>query len=244
LIYNEHYIGGELEIFKEATNWKNYFSHFLVPHIRGSVLEVGAGIGGTTKILYNNFCTSWTCLEPDKKLAESLVEMFSADSRYNQFTVLTKYLTELPKEDLFDTILYIDVLEHIEKDEEEVKQAIKKLNTNGKLIILSPAHQSLYSNFDKMIGHYRRYSKSDVSRLTKNDMQVVDVRYLDSIGMFASFANRFLLKQKLPTLMQIRFWDGVMIPISRLLDGMLFLSFWEINHFYLEALLIDYQASQ
>ncbi len=47
------YQGKELELFERAENWKRYFASFMSPYIRGDVLEVGAGIGGTTKVLCN-----------------------------------------------------------------------------------------------------------------------------------------------------------------------------------------------
>ena len=49
------------------------------------------------------------------------------------------------------------VLEHIEDDSKEIQEAVKKLNDNGILIIMVPAHQKMYSNLDKLVGHYRRY---------------------------------------------------------------------------------------
>ena len=53
--------------------------------------------------------------------------------------------------------MYMNVLEHIEKDKEEINNSLKILNKNGMLIILVPAHQKLFSKFDKEIGHFRRY---------------------------------------------------------------------------------------
>ena len=56
----------------------------------------------------------------------------------------------------FDTIMYLHVLEHISDDIHELKSAMDKLNNNGYLVIMVPAHQNIYSNLDKAVGHYRR----------------------------------------------------------------------------------------
>src|SRR3954449_7275000 len=64
------YVGDELEVFAGAVRWKRYFGTQLRPFIRGNVLEVGAGLGSTTKVLYQDEVESWTCLEPDVKLVD------------------------------------------------------------------------------------------------------------------------------------------------------------------------------
>ena len=71
------------------------------------------------------------------------------------YKIIDKYVTEI--NDNFDSIMYMNVLEHIEKDKEEINNSLKILNKNGMLIILVPAHQKLFSKFDKEIGHFRRY---------------------------------------------------------------------------------------
>ena len=66
---NNNYIGNELELFKNATNWKKYFSSIIAEYIHGDVLEVGAGIGINTNYLVNNSkISSITCIEPDPTL--------------------------------------------------------------------------------------------------------------------------------------------------------------------------------
>ena len=53
------YQGKELELFEYAENWKRYFASHMKPYLKGSVLEVGAGIGGTTKVLCDATQISW-----------------------------------------------------------------------------------------------------------------------------------------------------------------------------------------
>ena len=221
MLQGDHYIGDELEIFREATRWKKYFSHVLSPYIHGRVLEVGAGIGGTTTILHNDAVSEWVCLEPDPELARSLSELIDTDSRLQNCLVRTEFVADLSEDEIFDTILYVDVLEHIEDDKTELQQAMKHLSPGGSLIVLSPAHQWLYSEFDKAIGHFRRYTKSSLLHLTPTGAKVRDARYLDSVGMIASAANRLMLSQSMPKRRQILFWDRCMVPVSRVLDPLL-----------------------
>ena len=69
------YVGGELDLFARAVNWKRYFRSELAPFIRGDVLEVGAGIGEPTRHLGDGRQRTWLCLEPDPRLAGRLREL-------------------------------------------------------------------------------------------------------------------------------------------------------------------------
>jgi SAM-dependent methyltransferase len=118
----------------------------------------------------------------------------------------------------YDAILYIDVLEHIEDDAGEVRNAVRRLRPGGRLIILAPAHQYLYSAFDKAIGHYRRYNLARLRELTPEGSVVAGAFMLDSAGFFASLANRLITRSAMPTAAQIRFWDRMLVPIARATD--------------------------
>lgn len=212
------YPGLELELFKNASNWKRYYARCLSRFITGDVLEVGAGLGGTTAALLNPNVKSWVCLEPDARMIEPLKQSISAHKA--RCEALQGTIDELgPKE--FDTILYIDVLEHIEDDVLELKKASARLRPGGRLIVLSPAHQWLFTEFDRALGHYRRYSKQQLTRVGPAELKLAAAFYLDSVGVLASLANRVLLKQSLPTEKQIRFWDRALVPLSRALDACL-----------------------
>ena len=63
------YIGGELDLFALAKNWKRYIKREISGYITGDVLEVGAGIGATTVVLHDGTARRWVCLEPDERLA-------------------------------------------------------------------------------------------------------------------------------------------------------------------------------
>ena len=137
----ENYIGSELEIFAKAENWKSYFSRFISPLLGENVLEVGAGIGATTEILCNQSHKTWLCLEPDAELLAQVDEKIKKGILPVSCKMQRGVVADLDKEMLFDSIIYIDVLEHIEKDGEELAQASQHLKVGGKLIVLSPAKQ-------------------------------------------------------------------------------------------------------
>jgi len=215
------YEGSELALFAEANHWKRYYARILLPYIGTTVLEVGAGIGGTTQFLCVGAHRRWVCLEPDEALARQLDERMQTGQLPAFCERLIGTLDSLPGSERFDTIFYIDVLEHIERDREELTQATEYLNRGGHLVVLAPAHQWLLSPFDTAVGHYRRYSRQSLLGLSPPGTRVALVRYLDSVGMLASLANRLILRNSLPTAAQIRVWDSYMVPCSQLLDPIL-----------------------
>ena len=215
------YPGGELDLFARAQRWKNYWITRVRSFIGGSVLEVGAGTGTNTLLLRNGAQKRWVCLEPDPKLSAVLAGKVAGLGNGSEPEVRTGTLASLTPAEFFDTILYIDVLEHIQDDRAELQRAAEHLTVGGHLVVLSPAHSWLFSQFDQSIGHFRRYTATTLEALTPAKLRIVKSFYLDSAGLLASAAKRFLLAQSLPTARQIRCWDTFMIPCSRILDPLI-----------------------
>jgi len=130
-------------------------------------------------------------------------------------------LETLGDEEKFDTILYIDVLEHIADDLGELRHAATHLAPEGHLVVLSPAHPFLFSPFDTALGHYRRYTLASLIAVSPGSLKPVRLAYLDSAGLLASLANRLLLAQSIPRLSQILFWDRFLVRISKFMDPLL-----------------------
>ncbi|MBF0092954.1 MAG: class I SAM-dependent methyltransferase [Alphaproteobacteria bacterium] len=214
------YQGGELALFAHAVNWKRYFAAAVGPHLGGEVLEVGAGLGSTTQALCRGQ-SLWVCLEPDPAMVRVLhreVEEGRLPPACRVEAGTTSDLIARGLESAFDSVVYIDVLEHIEDDAGELRRAVRLLRPGGRLLVLSPAHRFLYAPFDAAIGHVRRYDRARMREITPEGTTPVTIRYLDSVGLLASLANRLLLRSRMPTQNQVLSWDRLMVPVSRLID--------------------------
>ncbi len=219
------YPGSELEIFSHALNWRRYRASGIRPYIGSNVLEVGAGIGSTTSVLCNGSQDRWLCLEPDIQMAITIEKLLQQKNLPPCCEVRSCRVKDLQEDELFDTILYIDVLEHISDDADEMLSAASHLVSNGCLIVLSPAYPWLFSPFDKEIGHFRRYNRKSLSTLSPPGFVKVRSAYLDSMGVLLSLANKLLLRSSYPTPTQIKIWDHLIVPISRILDPLVRYSF-------------------
>ena len=225
LMNDYEYIGSELELFASATNWKSYFGSMLQPFIGPRVLEVGAGIGETTSVLCTGREIEWLCVEPDRRLAEKLQQGINHGSIPARCKLVVGTIEDIEAAPRFETILYIDVIEHLENDADELRRASTRLVPGGHLVVLSPAHPWLYSEFDKSIGHFRRYTKRSLAALTPPHTKMVRNFYLDGVGVLASLGNRLLLKSSCPTPRQIAVWDKMVVPLSRVVDRLLCYNF-------------------
>ena len=215
------YRGGELDIFEHAVRWKRYWADSIAAYLGGRCLEVGAGRGNNTALLFERVrAPDWVCVEPDAELRRELRARL--DRQGLAEVRVEAALPEQSSPERFDTILYIDVLEHIEDDRGELRRAAELLAPGGHLIVVAPAHAFLFSEFDASIGHHRRYSLAALRDRTPPGCELVAASYLDSAGILASLANRLLLRQSLPTRSQIETWDRFLVPVSRWLDRLSF----------------------
>lgn len=211
------YVGDELPLFAAVNNWKLYWSSSVRLYIKGNVLEVGAGIGANTLYIDVGERRDWVCLEPDVAMAEQLRANLANITQDKPYEIVCGTLNGMGGR-VFDTILYIDVLEHIDNDVAELALASRHLSVGGHLIVLAPAHQALYSAFDAALGHFRRYNANSLRAIAPPDVFLKRVFYLDSIGFFLSAGNRFFLRQSSPTRAQLAFWDQWIVPVSKFVD--------------------------
>jgi SAM-dependent methyltransferase len=214
------YVGTELDLFAGVHNWKSYWSSQVRPFVAGDILEVGAGIGSNTELLDPGGTGRWVCLEPDPELASRLKQQLEAGTARRTYEPVCGTLASMVGQQ-FDTIIYIDVLEHIEHDRDELQLAAAHLRPGGHIIVLSPAHQRLFTPFDAAVGHFRRYNRTTLRAVSPPGLRLARMRYLDVVGLSASTANLLFLRQSMPKKEQLDVWDRLMIPISRVLDKLL-----------------------
>lgn len=215
--YQEWELEDFVEHFDYASNFRSYKNDLFKDDIKGHVAEVGPGNGEDVKI-YKDRVEKLDLYEPSKKFFDKLNLIFESSKNF----FLKNEVLSL-KENTYDTIIYLDVLEHIENDYQEVEKAFNSLKPNGKLIVNVPAFQHLYSNFDKDVGHFRRYDKKSFLNLFKNlNYSSFRMKYFDSLGYLLSLLSKiFTTDYKRNIDKKIKVWD-FLIPFSKILDKFFF----------------------
>ena len=219
---NTLYPGWELALFSLATNWKRYIKAQIDNYLIGDVLEVGAGIGATTATLHDGRARRWFCLEPDASHVSKLRALVAQHADFAQPSVIVGSLCALAERPSFDCVVYVDVLEHIHDDRSQIDKSSQLVRPGGYIIILAPAHQWLFSEFDKNIGHLRRYDKIRLDSMRPTGWIEKKLWFLDSVGILLCLGNALVLRRAMPSRLQIYIWDRLCIPISRILDCLLF----------------------
>jgi SAM-dependent methyltransferase len=200
-----------LETMKEA----HKYNSFLVSLIVGldltqdaELLDIGAGIGLYAEMLRNKGYNI-SCLEPDLTQAKILQQ--------KGFKVYTSML-EIEKQ--FDFMYAFNVLEHIENDTKELAVWRTKLKKDCKLLIYVPAFNVLFSNMDKKIGHFRRYTRKELSnKATTTGLKIVkSAQYADSIGFFVALIYKLIGSKGDINTKTLIFYDRFLFPISRICD--------------------------
>lgn len=183
------------------------------PWLGTDVLEVGAGTGTFTQRFAEG--RRITALEPFATAAEQLAERTVDDERV---TVVAEGIDDFSSDTAFDSAVLVNVLEHLPDDVAALKRIRTLLEPEGRVVLFIPAHQWLMSDFDRAIGHYRRYTRRAMRRAAADaGFEVTTMRAVNFPGLFAWFLVARLAGMN-PTESRIAWvYDRVMIPmISRI----------------------------
>jgi 2-polyprenyl-3-methyl-5-hydroxy-6-metoxy-1,4-benzoquinol methylase len=212
------YTGDEvLDIMSQyAVNRNNYIFkllHGYLPEKAGnskySILEFGAGKGEFIDRFHKrpDFITHTIELEPEyiSKLAEKHITTNSIDNFKTQF----------------DVIYTIDVLEHIEDDSIILKKINNSLKKDGLLLVYVPARMELFSDFDKKIGHYRRYHKKELEKKLKNaGFEIQKIYYHEFLGYLSVYFSKLSNSEGKLNIKMVKVYDKLIVPLTNFLERM------------------------
>ena len=158
-----------LENFSGVPAINRWLYQNISDEIQGRILEIGSGIGNISGMLLKDF-SEVTLSDLRPEYCRILEKKFPDDSHLQGIYALdlslpdfkTTYAHLLEK---FDTVIALNVIEHIPDDLAAVNNAKALLREKGKLIILVPAFPALYNSLDRELGHYRRYKKAELGKL-------------------------------------------------------------------------------
>jgi 2-polyprenyl-3-methyl-5-hydroxy-6-metoxy-1,4-benzoquinol methylase len=178
---NFYYNGDDLDLVQDADNYFKLIIKNFEPYIGLNILEVGAGSGNLTRWLRKYYPESQiTTLEPSENMVNTL-KAKEIDNIQSYIGFLVDYKDIFKNK--FDTIIYNNVLEHIEDDVTELKLVNELLKPEGVILTYSPSIPSLYSIMDKSIGHYRRYTKKEMNdKLEGANFKILKSKYHDFLG--------------------------------------------------------------
>jgi SAM-dependent methyltransferase len=199
----------------EARNYYTWIVRLAAPYIGSRVAEVGAGVGNFAAALLREVRISELLLiEPASNLFPRLTKKFEADGRVK---VLPGFLDDHSCFRGLDSLVAVNVIEHIRDDAEFLRLAFQELAPGGTVILFAPALHALYGTLDESFEHYRRYSKSELIRkLTQARFRFEKVLYFNLAGVLTWLMAGRLLRRKTLKRRQVRFYDRWVVPwVSR-----------------------------
>lgn len=213
----DHELAEALHNLEEAHNYADWIVEQFAPHLKGTVVELGAGSGTMTeRIRRKADRTVATDLSADR-VAE-LRQRF--DGQADVDVVQGDAASVLEGRDA-DAVVMINVLEHLADDVTELARIREALRPGGTVAIFVPAHRGLYSEFDRRIGHFRRYTKATlVTALARAGLDLVEVRYVNQVGAIAWWTVARTLGRAPTDRRMIRLYDRRLVPLLRRAEAM------------------------
>lgn len=184
----------------------NNLYQLILCQIKGkTLLDIGAGAGHFINIAMKQGLKA-IGIEYDNKLILLGKKIYG-----NKLPIKNMDIEDVEKITLkFENITMIDVLEHIKDDEKILIKIKSKLVENGRFIILVPANNYLYSQRDKNIGHYRRYSKNQLKlKLEKTGYKIIKIRYWNMLGFFPYLIVEKLLNKRISSNLRAKKEKGI-----------------------------------
>ncbi len=221
------YTGRELEAMSAASNYHRWILGVFSPYLGRHLVEVGAGLGSFSElILSHHACQTISLVEPSGELcaqlrvragqmpASPLVDVYHASFPDAAPIITAKHSP--------DSIIYVNVLEHVEDDQAELAAIHRALSSRGRVFIFVPALRWLYGAFDERVGHLRRYTKRELeAKLQRAGFQIVISDYFDLVGVAPWWIKYRLLKSSTMESGAVRFYDRYIVPCARRLESVI-----------------------
>ena len=208
------YPGHDLDAMSVADRYSREIVRGFAPYLGRHVVEVGAGIGNISVLLLRQRLDRLDVIEPDGRLYAKLSERLR---RRGEVMAHHGYLGGVASRitgGAVDSVVSVNVLEHVEDDVGELALMHSILRPGGHLCLWVPVVPALYSRLDRTLGHYRRYRRSELGeKLARAGFETLFLHYRDLVGMFAWFLFCRMLGQEL-TQGKVGAYDRFIVPIT------------------------------
>jgi SAM-dependent methyltransferase len=210
----------------KTTNYNNWVFSMYKDYVGKRILDIGSGYG--TFINFVSDREYVAAIEPSEECYKYLTAEFSKNKHIDIFKsdVNDPATLRTLREKKIDTVICLNVLEHIEDDKKVLRNINGLLVPGGKFILFVPALRAIYGTLDEALGHYRRYDKKELElMLEEAGFKIVKSRYVNFTGAFSWFLYSRVLKAKSPAEKRIIFYDRFVVPVVSLIENFIRLPF-------------------
>lgn len=209
----------------QSMRWAHRYNRWVIsriaPFIGDRVLEAGAGIGNLTAHLLDRELI--VAADDNSSYLERLAANFANNPNVQATTLDLENTTELLelRKHRFDTIICVNVIEHLKPDEDVLSSFFEILEPGGQAIILAPQGRWLYGSIDRALGHHRRYSRAEMrQKMERAGFEIEVVFGINRVAPLFWFINGRLLHRTSVSGAQVRFFDRL-VPLVKAIDRLL-----------------------
>ena len=219
-IYEERYGHHILHLLSRTHRFNRWMTDTVKPWVGETVLEIGAGIGNISQNLL--YCKSYTASDIDALHLEYLENRFG---NYRWVDVRKIDLADSADFDLleatFDTVVCLNVLEHVEQDGRALENIYRGLRPGGIAILLAPQGRWLYGSMDRVLDHCRRYTRQELKgKCEQAGFAVAHLFSFNRVGLLPWFINGRILRRRVFGKLQLKLYDSL-VWLWRILDKVL-----------------------
>jgi SAM-dependent methyltransferase len=204
-----------LEALEGAEHYNRWLAELTLPHLGDDPIEVGSGLGGNAELWLDSGVKRVTVSELDPVALERLEQRFAGDLRVAVAEIDLEHTPDLSH----SAFVALNVLEHIADDAAALRGAARLVRPGGAVVVFVPAFPFAAGRFDRMIGHYRRYTKQTIAEAyAAAGIRLDVVRYVNAPGLLAWFVSVRLMRQVPREGLPLRLWDRFVIPVARVAE--------------------------
>jgi|GEM_PF-194276 len=199
-------------------NYNQWMIKKFQPYLGTRLLEIGTGHGNFKK--YFPSLLQYISVDINEEVVRRAKEKYPDDIFIVADIAKDEFLIKLGGYKI-DTILCTNVMEHIENDGKAIENLLSVLSTGGHLLLFVPAIPALYNDMDRLVGHYRRYTKRMMKTVIGEAYEIPTLEYFNPIGGLGWWVNKFIKHDDIDSKnlnAQVKFFDRYVVPISKVLN--------------------------
>ncbi len=207
----ENHLGGE-----DARNYRRYERDTIAPHVGSSMLEIGSGLG-TFSAQFLPRLARLVVSDSDPYCVEQLSKRYEADPNVQVLELVLP--ADIPLSEPVDTVVTMNVLEHIVDDVAALRCLARATKPGGRIVIWVPGYPQLYGDFDRKVGHVRRYTpKTMEAAVTAAGLSIDVLRPINMLGGIAWWFAVRRARVSYPNPRVVRAYDRLVVPTTRFIE--------------------------
>lgn len=219
--FDQQYAAAILHNLAHARRFNKWMVKCMEPYLGDRILEVGSGIGNISRLLPKKERLIVTDVDP------TYLEILSGAFQDNDIVDVARLdLTrrqdaEKLGKSVCDTVICLNVLEHIDDDEAALQNIHRILAPGGRLVLLVPQYKWLFGSYDRHAGHVRRYTRAELTqKLEQANFRVMRFKNFNFLAIFGWWVNSCWLKKTNMDRWQLKIYD-TLVPLLRVVEKIL-----------------------